>query len=232
MAQSTRAVRWAVEAAAAVLVVLLLFSGRHGLERWFLGGGAGERGVYMKLPLEQPEFHWFFVDEQALLSGSLEIEMHGAGGRDTVLTVFGDGRMAPGWEPVSRDSRGVYFGFTGGGPVWTEPDDSLVIRLRVAEDLDGVGAYLTGVLRKGEYEAVASYSLLTGHPGIDLFQASDEPTAFMGCWRPKWKLDVTSERGWKGSAADERDPGGDGWRGRVEERAFAPRGTDGFRCVE
>jgi len=184
----------------------------------------------MKLPLEQPQFHWYFVDETALLSGSLEIEIHGAGGRDTVLTVFRDGRMAPGWEPITRDSRGIYFGFTGGGQVWTEPEDSLVIRLRVSEDLDGVGAHRTGVLRKGEYEAVASYSHLTGHPGVFRLRASDEPTAFIGCWRTKWKLDVTREHGWMGSVANEPDSTGDGFGRRVLKRALAPKGTDGFRC--
>jgi len=190
------------------------------------------RTDYDTVVLEQPRFHWYFFDEASLLSGSLEVEIHGANGRDTVLTVFRDGRFASDWRPISRRRGGVYFGFVGGAGTWTEARDSLVVRLKVADDLRGIGPHHEGVLRAGEYQAVASYSHLTGHPFIKLLQASKDPTAFIGCWRNTWKLDVTREEGWMGPAAEEQDPFGAGWPGRVMRYALGEVGTDGFRCVK
>ena len=213
---------------------LLLFAAVPGnrLQRWVFGGGRGERGIYMKLPLQQPRFHWYFSDEPALLSGSLEIAIHGASGRDTTLTVFSDGQMAQGWSPISRDHRGIYFGFVGGEKIWTDPSDSVVVTLVVTEDLEGIGAYQRGILPEGRYRAVASYDLLTGHPDFGLVRRDGEPMASVGCWRSKWQLDVIEERGWRGAVTEEESPWRGGWRGRIERWAFAPRGTDGFRCVE
>jgi hypothetical protein len=221
-----------VRGLAPILLLVVLFTGRQGILRWVLGGTAGERSLYIKLPLEQPRFHWYFLDEAALLRGSLEIELHGAGGRDTLLTVFREGRFGSGWEPISRRRDRIYFGFVGGGHVWTQARDSLVVRLRVAEDLDGIGAYQGGVLREGVYEAVASYSHLTGHPSFRLFRRPEGPTAFVGCWRSTWKLDVTSDRGWMGAADEEQDQFSEGWMGQVMRYAFGEVGTDGFRCVK
>jgi len=212
--------------------LFILFPGKHALGRWALGGGPGARSVYMKLPLEQPQFHWYFRDEAAFLEGSLEIEIHGAHGRDTVLTVFSQGEMAPGWRPISRDERGIYFGVIGGGGVWTEPRDSLVVRLRVARDLAGVGAYRKGVLPKGQYEAVASYMNLIGVGGVSSLGKSKAPTAFVGCWRTRWPLEVTSEKGWLGPVAEEERVFPAGWRGWVLRRLAGRYGTDGFPCVE
>lgn len=213
-------------------LVLFAVVPRSTLQRWVFGGGRGERELYMKLPLQQPRFHWYFSDEPALLSGSLEIAIHGASGRDTTLKVFSDGQMAPGWSQISRDNRGIYFGFVGGGKIWTEPGDSVVVTLVVMEDLEGLGAYRGGVLPEGQYRAVASYNRLTGHPDFGLLGRDREPTAFVGCWRSKWQLDVIEERGWIGAVTEEEGPSRDGWLGKMEEWALAPRGTDRFRCVE
>lgn len=168
-------------------LVLYAFVSGWSLQRWVLGGGRGERELFMKLPLQQPRFHWYFLDEPALLSGSLEIEIRGASGRDTTLTVFRDSQMAPGWSPMSRDERGIYFGFVSGGKIWTEPRDSLVVTLVVTQDLEGIGAHRKGRLPKGRYRAVASYRHLTGHPDFGLPGSTAEPTAFVGCWHSKWE---------------------------------------------
>ena len=227
----TRVLRGTVKFLAVGLVLFAVVPGSS-LQRWVFGGGRGERELYMTLPLQQPRFHWYFVDEPALLSGSLEIAIHRASGRDTTLTVFSDGQMAPGWSPISRDKRGIYFGFVNGGKNWTEPQDSVVVTLVVTEDLEGIGAYRRGILPEGRYRAVASYNLLTGHPDFGLVRGHGEPTASVGCWRSKWQLDVIEERGWKGAVTEEGSPLGGGWLGKMEEWAFAPRGTDRFRCVE
>ena len=224
-------IRRAVVVLGVGLVLYAVVSG-WSLERWVFGGGRGERELYMKLPLQQPRFHWYFENEAALLGGSLEIRIHGASGRDTTVTVFDQGLVAPGWSPISRDRRGIYFGFLGGGTIWTEPGDSLVVTLVVTQDLDGIGAYQKGILRAGRYRAVASYGRLTGHPDFGLLGRNKKPTAFVGCWRSKWPLDVTEERGWKGTMPEEGSPSAGGWLGRVEKLVYGPRGTDGFRCVE
>ena len=201
-------------------------------EHWVFGGGRGERELYMKLPLKQPRFHWYFTSEAALLNGSLEIEIHRTNGHDTTVTVFNEGRVAAGWRPMARDQRGIYFGFVGGGAIWTEPKDSLVVTLVVPQDLDGIGAYQKGILRAGQYRAAASYSHLTGHPDFGLFGRNKQPTAFVGCWRSKWQLDVTEEAGWKGAAPEEGKASSGGWLKEVDALLHGPRGTDGFRCVE
>lgn len=227
----TTVIRRVVELLAIVLVLAIVLPG-WSLNRWVFGGGRGERELYMKLPLKQPRFHWYFQDEVALLAGSLQIEVHRGSGHDTILTVFETGHLSPGWAPISRDQRGIYFGFVGKGPIWTEPADSLVVTLKVTHDLDGIGAYRKGVLREGSYRAVASYSRLTGHPDFRLLGRDRDPTAFVSCWRSKWELEVTEERGWQGSLAEEGLPSEQGWLGKIEEQLFGPRGTDGFRCVE
>jgi hypothetical protein len=227
----TTVIRRTVEILAVVLVVAAIVPGWRA-DRWVFGGGRGERGFYMKLPLEQPRFHWYFQDESAFLAGSLKIEIHRDSRRDTTLTVFEAGHFAPGWAPINRDQRGIYFGFVGGESIWTEPADSLVVTLEVTHDLQGIGAYRKGVLSAGRYQAVASYGRLTGHPDFGLLGRHREPTAFVSCWRSQWPLQVTEDRGWQGSVAEQPNPFGDGWVGRMEARLLAPHGTDGVRCVE
>jgi hypothetical protein len=140
--------------------------------------------------------------------------------------------MAPGWSPISRDERGIYFGFISDEKIWTEAGDSVVVTLVVTEDLEGIGAYRRGILREGRYRSVASHSLLTGHPDFGLVRRDGEPRAYIGCWRSKWPLDVIEERGWMGAATEEPSPQEREWPGKLAEWAFGPRGTDRFRCVE
>jgi hypothetical protein len=213
--------------------LLLVSYAVPGLMRVVYGGGPGERSLYMKLPLEQPRFHWQFADREALLAGSLEIAIHGADGRDTVLTVFRDGAWAPGWRAI-ESSRGVgeiYFGFVGDVGVRTHPKDSVVVRLRAVEDLDGIGAHRRGVLPTGEYQASASYSNLIGHPLIPLFPTGRSPVAYIGCWRETWDLDVTEEAGWRGALSEDRPFVLATRLSSVFDNAFE-RGTDGDRCAK
>jgi len=206
----------------------------EGLVRAFYGGGPGERGLYMKLPLDLPRFHWQFASEEALLAGSLEIEIVGDEGRDTVLTVFRDGEMGEGWRAIDSD-RGegeVYFGFISDGRVPTHPDDSVIVRLEAVEDLHGMGRWYTAVLPSGTYEAVSSYGILTGHPTVAAFlePERDDPTAYISCWRSRWPLQVTERRGWAGTPEDAEERFG-GAFGFLQKVAPADRGTDGTVCV-
>lgn len=140
--------------------------------------------------------------------------------------------MATGWSPISRDNRGIYFGFVGGGTIRTELGDSVVVTLVVTEDLDGIGAYRRGILPQGRYRAVASYGNLTGHPNFGLFGRDGEPTAFVSCWRSKWQLDVIEDRGWMGAVTEEVRSSDGGLLRKMAGLAFGSRGTDRARCVE
>ena len=194
------------------------------------GGGRGERELYTELSLQRPRFHWFFRDESASLAGSLHIEIHRDGGRDTTLTVFEAGRLFPGWAPISRDQRGIYFGFVGGGPTWMEPTDSLVVSLEVTEALEGrfpsEGSIPEGPLPR--------HGIVWSSDRASRFRpAWAEPPAHRVCelLAVQMGLDVTEERGWTGPVAEEHRGVGRGRWGELGERLFGARGTDGFRCV-
>ncbi|CAN5675951.1 hypothetical protein BH23GEM11_BH23GEM11_07060 [soil metagenome] len=217
-------------------VLLLLPATNEGFMRLLWGGGPGERSLYMKLPLDQVRFHWNFLDEEALLAGSLEIEIHGATGRDTIMTVFREGAYAPGWKSIGTaraQGQVVYFGFIGDMDVWTHEKDSVVIRFHAAADLEGIGPHEQGVLRGGHYEATASYSLLTGHPGIRVLPLRQRPQAFIGCWRTTWEWELTENEGWMGVREEPVAKAGL-WRWLEETFPIddAKRGTDGHRCVD
>jgi hypothetical protein len=230
-----------VRLATFALVFLFVWKGMDvvskGLTRAFFGGGAGDRSLYMKLPLDLPRFHWKFADEAAVLAGSLELEMAGPDGRDTVLTVFRDGEMQPGWRAIETD-RGegeLYFGFIFDGQVPTHPRDSVIVRLEAVEDLAGKGRWHTAVLPEGTYRTVASYSTLTGHPTLaSLVPGTDDdgPRAYVGCWRELWPLRISKPSGWAGTPDDREERwygGGPDFLSRISPEE---RGEDGAVCVE
>lgn len=226
---------WITGVVTFVASLFVITSLNEGLVRAFYGGGPGERGLYMKLPLDLPRFHWQFASEEALLAGELEIEIVRHEGEDTVLTVFRDGEMGDGWRAMESD-RGegeVYFGFIFDGRVPTHADDSVIVRLDAVEDLHGMGRWYTAVLPAGTYEAVSSYGILTGYPTVAavLGTERDDPTAYISCWRSRWPLQVTEHRGWMGTP-EERGERFGGVVGFVEKVAPTERGTDGRVCVE
>ncbi|TVP78233.1 MAG: hypothetical protein EA352_02310 [Gemmatimonadales bacterium] len=204
-----------------------------GLMRMVSGGGPGDRSLYMKLPLDDVRFHWKFFDKEAFLEGSLEVEIHGATGRDTVLTVFRDGEISPDWHPIDsqRGEGEIYFGFIGEVEVWTHRRDSVVVRLHAARDLEGIGRYEEAVLPEGSYEASASYSILTGHPRFRLFSQPSEPRAYIGCWRSKWEMELSGEPGWTGTRGEPEDSRFLARLAQMMPSVGAEQGTDGSRCA-
>ncbi len=224
----------------AFVVTFLLMSGgadraTGGLARAVFGGGPGERDLYMKLPLDLPRFHWKFDSQAAVLAGRLEVEIRGHDGRDTTLVVFEDGAMSDGWRAIETD-RGegeLYFGFVSDVRVPTHPKDSVIVRLDVPQDLAGQGRWYTASLPAGRYEAVSSYSVMSGHPTLGSllpWSGDDDATAYIGCWRELWPLRVTERQGWAGTPEDAAERYGR-TLSFLDRVTGGERGTDGRRCV-
>lgn len=153
-----------------------------------------DRPLSFKLPLEQPRFHWRFLEKDAFLAGSLMLRIIHDGAVESIV-VFQDGTIAEGWEPmaaVSGVNEEIYFGFTSSTRYATAPGDSLEIELVVVEPLAGIGAYQRGTLPAGRYLSTGSFSGFI------------YSMAFMECWRQPWSLTITAEEGWMTMPAAQR----------------------------
>lgn len=187
------------------------------------------RSLYFKLPLEGVRFHWRFLDRAALLDGELTLRIVNARHhRDQTFVVFRDGAITDGWHMIggAADSA-FYFGLSSSFRVPTARDDSLIITLVARHDLEGEGPFTTGTLHAGTWQATGTYSDLSGNPlnPAQLFtSALRTPIASMECWSVAWPLTTTSDRGWYGSADEER-------RANWVNDLFRKRGVDGRRCV-
>ena len=122
------------------------------------------RRISLKLPLEQPRFHWTFYSRRDFLAGKLVVRITRAGATQEIV-IFEAGVLGEGWEPMQSDSihpgaGEVYFGFMSTTKYPTAPGDNLEIELSVPSDLPGVGSFQAGVLPRGLYRSTGSYSLL------------------------------------------------------------------------
>jgi hypothetical protein len=187
---------------------------------------AADRTLYFKLPIEGARFHWRFLDPEAFLSGELTLRILNKGYHQT-LVVFRDGKIQDGWEMIgdARPDGSFYFGFVTTHRVRTKADDSLVITLKVTNDLPGRGPYSEGVLAAGVWQMTGTYSSLYGgrwNP-IDLVVLHGKPpVAFMQCWKGVWPITITDAEGWQG--AEPKDEVG------LSRRLSKPRGTNGSTC--
>jgi RNA polymerase sigma factor (sigma-70 family) len=169
------------------------------------------RRIALKLPLLQPRFHWTFVSQADYLAGELILRIK-QGDNITVITVFEQGRVSDGWQPmefpVNPKAGEIYFGFTSTQKYLTTPDDQLEIELHVVKDLDGIGALQTGILPAGVYKAQGTYSLITDEFQVhEMFKAMSkefiekmrekmEYQVHCETWQTKWLLHITGEQGW------------------------------------
>lgn len=191
------------------------------------------RGVYFKLPLEQPRFHWRFTDREAFLAGRLSLSITSSDGRRQEFVVFEDGSITDGWHEISgpQADGSMYFGFSSTIEVLTASRDSIEVELNVLEDLNGIGAFNAGILPTGRYVASASYSLLTGKRWYDwITRENDNPTAFISCWHQTWPLEITRSEGWRGAQEGDQGHSRFHWFSNVFDALDAKRGTDGVRC--
>ncbi|TVP42463.1 MAG: hypothetical protein EA350_15640 [Gemmatimonadales bacterium] len=193
------------------------------------------RGVYFKLPLEQPRFHWRFTDQEAFLSGRLALSITSSDGQRQEFVVFEDGAITDGWREISgpQADGSMYFGFSSRLGALTASRDSIEVELIVLEDLAGMGAFNEGVLPAGRYVASASYSSLTGKRWYDwITRDNRDPMAFISCWHHTWPLEITRNQGWHGAQEADQDPSGSSWFSNVLDATDVKRGTDGTRCLK
>ena len=182
-----------------------------------------DRSLSFKLPLEQPRFHWRFLEKDAFLAGSLMLRIIHDGAVESIV-VFQDGTIAEGWEPmagmprsegnmagrgrpyVSGVNEDIYFGFTSSTRYATAPGDSLEIELVVVEPLAGIGRYRQGTLPAGRYLSTGSFSgfIFANWEALSDAAAQGHSMAFMECWRQPWSLTITAEEGWMTMPAAQR----------------------------
>ncbi|MCK5594637.1 hypothetical protein KAI19_00490 [bacterium] len=169
------------------------------------------RQISLKLPLQQPAFHWTFMSKEKYLAGKLVLRIK-RGDKTTEITIFKDGKVTQGWKPMAMPQNPkageIYFGFESSTKYATAPNDTLEIELHVNKDLSGIGAIQIGILPKGIYKTQGTYSGL-----IDKYKVSEsfkdvpketldklkkmyEFKAFLENWKQQWELKITGDDGW------------------------------------
>jgi|GEM_PF-1053107 len=180
-----------------------------------------ERTISLKLPLQQPRFHWRFMSRKDFLSGKLLLRII-RDGKSTEIVIFENGQFSDGWGEmgITRDpNRGeIYFGFISTRGYLTAPADKLELELTVTKDLRGIGALQTGILPAGKYKSKGTYSGLIdeydttflaeefakegkGSPDeqktlLKKWRQQVEHKAFLESWTEQWPLKITSQKGW------------------------------------
>ena len=180
-----------------------------------------ERAISLKLPLQQPRFHWTFMSREDFLSGKLVLRILQKGKLNEII-IFEGGQFSDGWEamPLAQDpNRGeIYFGFLSTRKYLTALGDELELELIVTKDLLGIGAFQTGILPAGKYKSKGTYSGLIDEYDTTLLanelakegkkspneqetllnkiREMCEHKAFLESWKDQWPLIITSEKGW------------------------------------
>jgi hypothetical protein len=169
------------------------------------------RQISLKLPLQQPAFHWTFMSKEKYLEGQLVLRIK-RGDKTTEITIFKDGKLTQGWKPMAMPQNPkageIYFGFQSSTKYATAPNDTLEIELHVNKDLNGIGAIHTGILPKGIYKTQGTYSgLIDKYKVPETFKDVPKETldklakmyefkAFLESWKQQWKLNITGDDGW------------------------------------
>ncbi len=180
-----------------------------------------ERAISLKLPLQQPRFHWRFMSRKDFLSGKMLLRII-RDGESTEIVIFENGQFSDGWEamqpPPKLGKEEIYFGFVSTGKYLTAPGDKLELELTVTKNLEGMGALQTGILPAGTYTSRGTYSWLVDESDTSLlaeelkkegrFSTSEQEAllkkhhemvdyrAFLESWKEQWPLIITSEKGW------------------------------------
>ena len=170
------------------------------------------RKISLKLPLQQPMFHWTFISKEEFLAGKLVLRITR---KDQTVEIinFENKKLSDGWELIEFKLPGIskagecYFGIQSSKKYATAPNDKLEIELHVKKDLKGIGALQTGILPAGIYKSRGTYSGLVDkykvpdrlkkRPEIlDKLRKTYEFKAFLENWKQQWKLKITDDVGW------------------------------------
>lgn len=150
-----------------------------------------DRRIYFKLPLAQPRFHWYFEDEETFLKGELALTVSAPDGKAQKFKIIDNGKISADWETKREADRGIYFLFRSRDTIKLSREYSATVSLRVIEDLDGIGADYTGILRAGTYTSQGRFTIYTPEKRSSEFAYLSKKH-----WDPHWKLDLTSNKGW------------------------------------
>ncbi len=180
-----------------------------------------ERAISLKLPLQQPVFHWAFKSRKDFLSGKLLLRII-RNGQAADIVIFENGRFSDGWEVMpwrqGPDRGEIYFGFISTRKYLTAPGDKLELELTAAKDLAGVGPSQTGILPAGKYVSRGTYSGLIDEYDttfwaeelakeakrtpdeqnalLSKMREQVEHKAFLESWLDQWPLKITGQKGW------------------------------------
>lgn len=152
-----------------------------------------ERTIQLKLPLEQPMFHWNFLSRKDLLYGKLTLQIKRNSTVNTI-TIIDNGKFCDGWEAIPfvlpENAIGeIYFGFISTNKYLTSPKDEVEIELTVTKDLEGIGRLQRGILKAGVYKSKGRF-IIFDETNIG------ENNASLELWEQQWPLIITSEEGW------------------------------------
>jgi hypothetical protein len=159
-----------------------------------------KRTISLKLPIEDVQFHWEFLDRAELLAGKLLLRITRDKSVEEIV-VFQDGEFSEGWGPMLKQSLGktgadpIYFMFKSSNTYLTAPNDKVEILLVAKQDLKGIGALLSGHLPAGSYKSTASSSWLTDKSQAGIPAGFKQNAAFES-WSKQWPLVVTKKQGW------------------------------------
>ncbi len=127
------------------------------------------RHIHLKLPLAGIRFHWCFMNRDELLSGKLTLEIK-RGDTTNEIVIFEGGAITPGWETSISGSpcreESFYFLFFSTTRYLTAPGDEIEAELVLQEDVEGIGAFQTGILEAGTYRTAGTYYGLRDGPDL------------------------------------------------------------------
>lgn len=158
-----------------------------------------ERKIQLKLPLEQPFFHWNFMSRKDLLSGKLVLKIK-RNGTINRITIFNNGKFSEGWDVMpfnlpENEIGEIYFGFISTNKYLTSLKDEVEIELTVTKDLSGIGRLWKGILKAGVYKSKGKFTIFKEYDEL-LPSLSLELNATAEAWEEQWSLVITSEEGW------------------------------------
>ena len=160
------------------------------------------RHIYFKLPLQQPRFHWQFLEKNKFFEGELKLIITTSEQRKIEIPVFKDGVLSENWMPLSKAMypNAVYFGFYSQKQYLVTEMDKVQIILKNKNDLKGIGADFKGILKAGTYTSTNQFTLyhLEEHTG------EKDRYAFLGKdqWLTLWTMEKTSDQGWLANRYD------------------------------
>ena len=162
-----------------------------------------KRGLYLKLPLTQPTYHWVFTDRDSFFKkSSLTLEIYKSDKmkeRKYVFHIIENSKFSKEWEALDdeeyKNSNKLYFGFRSKNQIEVTSTDYLKLTLILDEDMEGIGSDFTGILPKGKYVAFGKFSIYDEYK----YDAGEDKSAYLSkedYLSKTWDLNITSHDGW------------------------------------